>query len=238
MAGPARQPPGRKVPVAPIVAGAVALVLVAVVLVWSSDWLGDGRLASNTTTSTTSTTTTAATTSKATTSSTSAATTTVDQQATVLLERLPTVYRGNPSCAPTPSSGGVAATVTCTKANSAHFRFPPPDRAVFHLFTDRAAQDAHFKALVDANRIPRDDSQGGCRPLTQPAHYALYYRSESGPVPGEYTTCFVADGVGRVWWVDTRTSVTGELRSSTALDPDSLDQLGYWWNSMILTQMS
>ncbi|MCC8249283.1 serine/threonine-protein kinase [Saccharothrix luteola] len=240
MAGPAQRTTGRKVPVAPIVAGAVALVLVAVVLVWASDWLGDDRLAGSTTTSmtTTATTTTSATTSKATTSSTSTATTTVDQQATVLMERLPTVYRGNPSCAPTPSSGGAAATVTCTKANSVHFRFAPPDQAVFHLFTDRAAQDAHFKALVDANRIPRDDSQGGCRPLTQPAHYALYYRSESGPAPGEYTTCFVADGVGRVWWVDTRTSVTGELRSATAVDPDSLDQLGYWWNSMILTQMS
>jgi serine/threonine-protein kinase len=237
--GPPRRVPERKVPVAPIVAGAVALVLVAVVLVWSSDWLGDGRLASSPTTSVTTSASTTTSTSKATTSTTPApTTTTVDQQASVLLERLPTVYRGNPSCAPTPSSGGAAATVTCTKANSAHFRFPPPDQAVFHLFTDRAAQDAHFKALVDANRIPRDDSQGGCRPLTQPAHYSLYYRSESGPVPGEYTTCFVADGVGRVWWVDTRTSVTGELRSSTALDPDSLDQLGYWWNTMILTQMS
>ncbi|WP_231648668.1 hypothetical protein [Saccharothrix sp. NRRL B-16348] len=228
-------------PVAPIVAGAVALVLVAVVLVWAVDWLGDRRLAKSTTTATTTATTTtaktSASTSKTTASTTSTTTTTVDPQATVLLERLPSVYRGNPSCAPTLSSGGVAATVTCTKANSEHFRFPPPDQAVFHLFADRAAQDAHFKALVDANGIPRDDSQGGCRPLTQPAHYSLYYRSENGPAPGEYVTCFVADGAGRLWWVDTRTSITGELRSSTALDPDRLDQLGYWWNTMILTQM-
>ncbi|ROP35129.1 serine/threonine-protein kinase [Saccharothrix texasensis] len=236
---PVQRPAGRKVPVAPIVAGAVALVLVAVVVVWSRDWTGGGRLAGSATVTTTSTT--LSTTSKAgtpTSSATRTTSTTVDHQAVTLLGRLPSAYRDNPTCAPTPSSGGVAATVTCTKANSVHFRFPPPDQAVFHLFTDRAAQDAHFKAVVDANGIPRDDSQGGCRPLTQPVHYALYYRSESGPVPGEYTTCFVADGVGQVWWVDTRTSVTGQLRSSTALDPDSLDQLGYWWNSMILTQMS
>ncbi|XVS60803.1 serine/threonine-protein kinase [Actinosynnema sp. CA-299493] len=237
--GPVRRTSGRKAPVAPIVAGAVALVLVAVVLVWASDWTGGGRLASSATTTTTASTTTIAT-SEATTSTTSTTTpaTTVDHQVVALLGRLPTVYRDNPTCAPALSSGGVVATVTCAKANSVHFRFPPPDQAVFRLFTDRAAQDAHFKAVVDANGIPRDDSQGGCRPLTQPVHYSLYYRSESGPAAGEYVTCFVADGVGQVWWVDTRTSVTGQLRSSTALDPDSLDQLGYWWNSMILTQMS
>ncbi|PSL43174.1 serine/threonine-protein kinase [Saccharothrix carnea] len=241
-APPARRTSGRRV--APIVAGAVALAIVAVVLVWSVDWAGDRRLANSATVTTTAATTTTATTTaesrtRTTTAQTTTATTvTVDQQVTVLLDRLPGVYRGNPSCAPTPSTGpGVTATVTCTKANQQHFRFPPPDQAVFHLFTDRAAQDAHFKALVDAKGIPREDESGGCRPLTRPAHYALYYRSESGPVPGEYTTCFVSDGVGQLWWVDTRTSTTGVLRSSTALDPDALDQLGYWWNTMILTPM-
>ncbi len=243
-APPVRRPPGRKV--GPIVAGAVALALVVVVLVWSVDWKGDDRLANSTTgttTTTAATTTTAGTTTTPKTSETATSTglttsTAVDRQVTALLERLPEVYRGNPSCAPAPSSDGVAATVTCAQANSAHFRFPPPDQAVFHLFTDRDAQDAHFKALVDGRGIPRDDDYGGCRPLTRPAHYSLYYRSQSGPVPGEYTTCFVADGVGQVWWVDTQTATTGVLRSSTALDPDRLDQLGYWWNTMILTRMS
>ncbi|MCE6997112.1 protein kinase [Saccharothrix sp. S26] len=233
---PAPRSPGRRV--APIVAGVVALLLVAVVLVWAVDWKGDSRLAHSTTGTTTPTTATAQTskTSRTTAATTSTTSTTVDRQATVLLERLPEVYRGNPTCAPTPSAPGVAATVTCTEANSAHFRFPPPNEAVFHLFTDRAAQDAHFQALVRARGIPRDDTNGGCRPLTRPAHYSAYYRSERQPLPGEYTTCFIADGVGQVWWVDTQTSTTGVLRSSTALDPDSLDQLGYWWNTMILTR--
>ncbi|MFJ6673850.1 serine/threonine-protein kinase [Actinosynnema sp. NPDC091369] len=233
-------PPPRSRKVAPLVAGAVGLLLVAVVLVWSVDWKRGGGLANPTTTTATTTPTTKVTTTTTATAVTSKTTTTtkVDQQVTVLLGRLPAVYRDNPSCVPTPSSAGVAATVTCAKANSAHFRFPPPDQAVFHLFADRAAQDAHFKALVDAHGIPRDDSQGGCRPLTRSAHYALYYRPERDPAPGEYTTCFVADGVGQVWWVDTRTTTTGVLQSSTALEPDALDQLGYWWNGMILSSTS
>ncbi|MFE9750431.1 serine/threonine-protein kinase [Saccharothrix saharensis] len=235
--GPPAAPHSRKV--APIVAGAVGLLLVAVVLVWSVDWKGGGTLASPTTTTEAPTTeATTTTTATAATSETTTTTTKADQQVTVLLSRLPAVYRDNPSCVPTPSGTGVAATVTCAKANSAHFRFPPPDEAVFHLFTDRTAQDAHFKALVDAHGIPRDDSQGGCRPLTRSAHYARYYRPERDPVPGEYTTCFVADGVGQVWWVDAQTTITGVLRSSTALDPDALDQLGYWWNGMILSSTS
>jgi serine/threonine kinase PknH len=234
--GPAPAPPVRsseRRKAASIVGGAVALAIVAVVLARSVDWTGVGGLANPTSGTTTTVTTTVSTRTTA-----STTTTTSDQQATALLDRLPGIYRGNPSCVLTLSSRGVAATATCTEANSAHFRFPPPDQAVFHLFSDRAAQDAHFKALVEANGIPRDDQYGGCRPLTRPAHYALYYRADSDPVPGEYTTCFVADGVGQLWWVDTRTSVTGVLRSSSALDPDALDQLGYWWNTMILTAMS
>ncbi|TQM78341.1 serine/threonine-protein kinase [Saccharothrix saharensis] len=232
--GPPTAPRSRKV--APIAAGAVGLLLVAVVLVWSVDWKGGGNLASPTTT--TEAPTTEATSTTTATAATFTTTTKADQQVTVLLSRLPAVYRDNPGCVPTPSGTGVAATVTCAAANSAHFRFPPPDEAVFHLFTDRTSQDAHFKALVDAHGIPRDDSQGGCRPLTRSAHYALYHRPERDPAPGEYTTCFVADGVGQVWWVDTRTTTTGVLRSSTALDPDALDQLGYWWNGMILSSTS
>ncbi|MFI9011181.1 serine/threonine-protein kinase [Actinosynnema sp. NPDC053489] len=219
---------------APVVAGAVALGLVAVVLVWAVNWRQSGPLADGTPTTVTKTTTAG----KPTLTKVPLTTTTaVDPQVTTLLDRLPGAYRGNAGCVPSPSAAGVAATVTCAKANSAHFRFPPPDQAVFHLFADRAAQDAHFKALVDARGIPREDESGGCRPLTRPAHYALYYRPESQPLPGEYTTCFVADGVGQVWWVDSRTSTTGVLRSSTALDPDALDQLGYWWNGMILSAM-
>ncbi|WP_367128474.1 serine/threonine-protein kinase [Saccharothrix sp. HUAS TT1] len=239
---PAPPPPGRKVPTAPLVAGVIALALVAAVLVWAVDWTPGGALAnSSTMTFPTTTTTTAEPTTRSTTSPTTTqrSTTTTDERATALLRQLPEVYRDNPTCAPEqPTGAGAVATVACAEANSAHFRFPPPDLAVFHLFPDRAAQDAHFQSLVQANGIPRDDDFGGCRPLTRPAHYALYYRSQSQPAPGEFTTCFVADGVGQVWWVDTRTSITGTVRSAAATDPDRLDQLGYWWNSMILTKMS
>ncbi|NUT50500.1 MAG: hypothetical protein HOV94_24810 [Saccharothrix sp.] len=213
------------------------MAAVVALVIWASGWTGGGGFGGNamTPTSTRTSTTVASTTVVRTT----VTPTTVDTQVATLMERLPDVYRGNPSCAPASAIGaGVVAVVACTEANSTHFRFRPPDQAVFHLFTDRAAQDAHFRALVETNAIPREDESGGCRPLTRPAHYALYYRSTEGPVPGEFTTCFASGGVGQVWWVDTRTSTTGVLRSSTALDPDSLDQLGYWWNSMILTTMS
>nr|BFE52100.1 hypothetical protein GCM10017745_55270 [Saccharothrix mutabilis subsp. capreolus] len=234
--------------VGPVVAGVVALALVAVVLGWAVDWGKGERVAGSntgtaaTTAATTAAAGTAAATTTAATSSASAATTTaptIDAQTSKLLASLPETFRGNPSCAPAPPTGqGIAATVTCSGANSRHFRFPPPDSATFHLFTDRAAQDAHFLALVGAHGIGREDESGGCRPETRPAHYALYYRDTSGPLPGEFTTCFVADGVGQVWWVDTRTTTTGVLRSSTATTPDALDGLGYWWNGMVLTAMS
>ncbi|MEJ2856365.1 MULTISPECIES: serine/threonine-protein kinase [unclassified Saccharothrix] len=231
------RPPLRRSPAA-FVAAAVALALVAVVLVWVVDWKGGDRVAGSGTTGPTTTsakTTTAKSSAASTTTPTTAAT---DERAAALLAVLPEAFRGNPTCKPAPpAAAGIAATVTCTAANSRHYRFPPPDQATFHLFADRAAQDTHFLRLVEDNGIPRDDEFGGCRPKTRPAHYALYYRSTSGPVPGEFTTCFVADGVGQVWWVDTRTTTTGVLRAAGATNPDALDTLGYWWNTMILTTL-
>ncbi len=155
-----------------------------------------------------------------------------------LLAALPTVYRGNPSCAERENGGGAeVATVVCTDANSVNEWFAPPERAVFRLFPDRAAQDAYFLKLVEENKIPRLDEQGGCRPLTQPIHYAEMFRTEAGPLPGEFTTCFFKDGAGEVWWVDSMTLTIGQLISSKATTNDALTKLDLWWNGMILTKM-
>ncbi|MEU4805377.1 protein kinase [Actinosynnema sp. NPDC023587] len=222
----------------PLIAGAVAFALVAGLVAWSvTQWSTHGQATPTTTTSTTGQTTTRQTTTERKPTTTTTPQVTPDEQ--VLRQRLPEVYRGNASCASNSDrSAGVTASVVCTEANSAHRLFPPPQRAVFHLFADRAAQDEFFQGIVRANGIPRDDDWGGCRPKTQPVHYAVYYRDTSGPLPGEFTTCFVRDGVGQVWWVDTRTTTVGGLLSTVATTPDEVDELGHWWNSMILVAMS
>ncbi|MEV0679081.1 serine/threonine-protein kinase [Actinosynnema sp. NPDC050436] len=224
---------------APLIVAGVAIVLVAGLVVWSSQYWSTGGQAAASTSTTASTSTATTTSGRTTTTTTSTTTTQPDPNEVALRQRLPGVYRDNRSCKSEPDRGaGASASVVCTEANSAHPLFAPPQRAVFHLFPDRAAQDAFFLAIVQANGIPRDDDWGGCRPKTQPAHYALYYRDTSGPLPGEFTTCFVKDGVGQVWWVDTRTSTVGGLLSTSATGPDELDKLGYWWNSMILVAMN
>ena len=85
--------------------------------------------------------------------------------------------------------------------------------------------------------MQRDDGRGGCAPLKRTGIYGLYYRDVSGPVPGEYVTCFVAAGAGQLWWVDTRTLTVGELSSASAYTNDGLDKLYTWWNEMVLVTM-
>ncbi|HEX8866209.1 MAG TPA: hypothetical protein VF821_11185, partial [Lentzea sp.] len=162
-------------------------------------------------------------------------TTTRSPQVDALLAVLPTVYRQNSdSCTSfAPDSGAVAA-VRCTKSSGFDARYPPPDEAEFRLFADRATQDAYFQAVVTSRGIPRMDERGGCRPKTDPIHYALYYRDTSGPLPGEFTTCFLADGNAQVWWVDTRTLTIGVLKRPG--DVNTLDSLDLWWNMRILSE--
>ncbi|MGC7097735.1 serine/threonine-protein kinase [Amycolatopsis lurida] len=150
---------------------------------------------------------------------------------------LPSVYRGNTSCHEVEKADGALSTITCTGANETHPTFPAPAEADFHLFADRASQDAFFRKLVTDRHIPRQDQYGGCRPRTQDIHYALYYRDTSGPIPGEFTTCFTEDGTGQLWWVDTRTLTIGALIAPGATSDDALAKLDTWWNTMILVTM-
>jgi serine/threonine-protein kinase len=183
------------------------------------------------------TTGTAPTTAAPTTAPTTAAPTPKPEEQ-ALLAALPGVYRGNASCATAPPDGeGVTAVVACTRANEVNERFAPPARAEFRLFATRAAQDAHFLAVVNSRGIPRDDSQGGCRPTTHPVHYAEYWRDTSGPLPGDFSTCYREAGAGHLWWTDSRTSVTGTLVTAQGATDDDLDKLDLWWNGMILSRM-
>ncbi|MBN6041302.1 serine/threonine-protein kinase [Amycolatopsis sp. 195334CR] len=150
---------------------------------------------------------------------------------------LPSVYRGNASCREVEKVDGALATITCTETNRAHPTFPGPAEANFYLFADRTSQDAFFRKLVTDRDIPRQDQYGGCRPSTQAIHYALYYRDTSGPIPGEFTTCFTEDGTGQLWWVDTRTLTIGALIAPGATSDDALTQLDTWWNNMILVTL-
>ncbi|MGA6166401.1 protein kinase domain-containing protein [Amycolatopsis magusensis] len=150
---------------------------------------------------------------------------------------LPTVYRGNTSCRATEPADGALSTMTCTKPNDEDSRLPTPGEAVFHLFTDRTSQDAFFRKLVTDRNIPRRDESSGCRPKTQDTHYALYYRNTSGPIPGEFSTCFAEEGTGQLWWVDTRTLTIGALSAPGATSPDALEKLDTWWNTMILVTL-
>ncbi|MFI6026816.1 serine/threonine-protein kinase [Amycolatopsis magusensis] len=150
---------------------------------------------------------------------------------------LPTVYRGNTSCRATEPADGAFSTMTCTKPNDEDSRLPTPGEAVFHLFTDRTSQDAFFRKLVTDRHIPRRDESSGCRPKTQDTHYALYYRNTSGPIPGEFSTCFAEAGTGQLWWVDTHTLTIGALIAPGATSPDALEKLDTWWNTMILVTL-
>ncbi|AXB43737.1 serine/threonine-protein kinase [Amycolatopsis albispora] len=155
-----------------------------------------------------------------------------------LLDLLPAVYHGNPSCHVVEKADGALSTATCTQANQRHPTFSAPAEATFHLFADRASQDAFFRKLVTDRNIPRHDEHGGCRPRTQETHYALYYRDTGGPLPGDFTTCFDEAGAGQVWWVDTRTLTIGALIAPGQTSADALEQLDTWWNTMILATLN
>ncbi|MDX8035342.1 protein kinase, partial [Lentzea sp. BCCO 10_0856] len=229
-ARPAATSPAKR---AALVGGTLALVagiIATALIIGNGDkTLGSGTSSSTPTSATTSTTGTTST------STTSAATTTTrSPQVDALLAALPTVYRTANSCVPTTPDNGAVAAVRCTDANSSYdARFPPPAEAEFRLFGDRVAQDAFFQALVTSRGIPRIDERGGCRPKSDPIHYALYYRDTSGPLPGEFTTCFLAGGNAEVWWVDTKTLTIGALK--TPGDINTLDKLDLWWNTSILS---
>ncbi|SFJ65798.1 serine/threonine protein kinase [Amycolatopsis sacchari] len=153
-----------------------------------------------------------------------------------LLAALPPVYHGNASCRADDGyrQPGSQAAVLCTAPNHQNPDFAAPTEAYFYSFADRAAQDAFFQQLVTARGLKRDDTYGGCSPLKRTGVYGLYYRGTSGPLPGDYLTCFVLAGAGQLWWVDTRGLTVGELSSPEADTNDGLDRLYYWWNEEIV----
>ncbi len=211
---------------AALVGGALAVVIgmVVISLIFAN---GDKTLGSGTSSTTPSTSTS---------SSPATTTTTRSPQVDALLAALPAVFQSTTEpCAPLTPDGGAVAAVRCTRTNSWDPRYGPPDEAEFRLFGDRATQDAYFQALVTNRGIPRMDERGGCRPQSDPIHYALYYRDTSGPLPGEFTTCFLADGTAQVWWVDTRTLTIGVLKRQG--DIAILDSLDMWWNLRILSEL-
>ena len=238
--GPSRR--DRMVVVGAISAVAVIAAVVVALVVIREKTKDNGLVAGQSNSQQTSSSSTSETTS-ATTTTTEAKTTTSqapppNPSVAALLEVLPSAYHGNATCAEKENGGGAElATIACTEANSVNGYFPPPDRAVFRLFPDQATQDAYFTKLVQDNNIPRLDEQGGCRPTTQPTHYAALWRTEAGALPGEFTTCFVRDGAGQLWWVDSKTLVIGQLIAAKATTPDALEDLDFWWNTMILTKM-
>jgi serine/threonine kinase PknH len=208
---------------AALAGGTLAVVagMVAISLYFGN---GDKTRGSGTTTTSTTTSTTSAT--------PTTTTTTRSPQVVALLGALPTVYRGADSCAPFTPDEGVAAAVRCTKSNSWWDPiYPPPAEAEFRLFTDRGTQDEFFYKLVTSRGIPRRNERGGCQPESDPVHYAPYRRDTATPLPGEFATCFLADGNAQVWWVDTRTLTIGVVKRPG--DGHTLDSLDIWWNGRV-----
>ncbi|GGM76818.1 hypothetical protein GCM10011609_10960 [Lentzea pudingi] len=226
---PTRVQPSRakRIAIAAGILAVVAGIATPIVIIGNGGKIiGSGTTSSTPTTPTSTTTTT-------TTSASKVTTTTRSPEYDKLVAALPEVFRTGPPCAPAAPDNGVVAAVRCTGAKPDGLGFPPPAEAEFRLFADRPAQDAYFKALVTSRGIPRMDERGGCRPKSDPIHYALYYRNVSGPLEGEFTTCFLADGNAQVWWVDTKTLTIGALKKPG--DVDVLDKLDLWWNHQILS---
>ncbi|SES07148.1 serine/threonine protein kinase [Lentzea xinjiangensis] len=220
---------------AALVGGVLAVVvgIVVTVLIVTNGDRSFGRGTSSVTPTST-TTSTAGPTSRSTTTAAKTTATTKSPQVDALLAALPTAYRTSNSCLPAASDNGAVATVRCANANAPNDpRFPPPTVAEFRLFGDRATQDAYFQTLVTSRGIPRIDERGGCRPKSDPIHYALYYRSTAGARPGEFVTCFLDNGSAEVWWVDTGALTIGALK--TPGDINTLDKLDLWWNMRILS---
>ncbi|MFD4638214.1 protein kinase [Lentzea sp. NPDC058436] len=214
-----------------LIGGVVAVVagIVATALIIGN---GDKTIGSGTSTSPPSSSTTTTTT---TSSSPTTTTTTRTPQDDALLAALPAVFKtAVNSCLPVKPDNGPVAAVRCDRSNGTDDpRYAKPAEAEFRLFADRAAQDAYFLGLVTSRGIPRRDDRGGCRPKVDAIHYALYYRNTGGPLPGEFTTCFIADGNAQVWWVDSKTLTIGVLKKPG--DIDTLDKLDLWWNTSILS---
>ena len=211
-----------------VVAVVAGIVATALIIGNRQNVLGSGTSTSTSASSTTTTTTTS--------SVPPTTTTTRTPQDDALLAALPEVFKtAVNSCLPVKPDNGPVAVVQCTKANGPDDNiYAKPAEAEFRLFADRAAQDAYFLGLVTSRGIPRRDDRGGCRPKVDAIHYALYYRNTSGALPGEFTTCFIADGNAQVWWVDSKTLTIGVLKRPG--DINVLDKLDLWWNSMILTK--
>ncbi|WP_330275501.1 protein kinase [Lentzea sp. NBC_00516] len=204
----------------------VGIVVTSLIVANKDKILGTGTTSSSTPSSTQSSTPTTTTTTP---------TKTRTPQDNALLDALPAIYRTvTTTCAPTAPDTGTVATVRCGGVKSDDPYAPPPAEAEFRLFADRAKQDGFFQAVVTSRGIPRMDERGGCRPKSDPIHYALFYRDTSGPLEGEFTTCFLADGNAQVWWVDTRNLTIGTLKKPG--DVDTLDKLDLWWNHNVLSQ--
>ncbi|HUQ55610.1 serine/threonine-protein kinase [Lentzea sp.] len=226
---PGRTPPARRAALAGGVLAVVAVIVTTVLIATNGDKIrGSGTSGSTTPTSTTSTKSSSTTTS-------STPTTTRSPQDDALMAALPAVYRTSNLCLPTTPDKAAVAAVRCGTVIDNDPFAPPPDAAEFLLFADRAQQEAFFIALVTSRGIPRRDDRGGCRPKDDAIHYALYYRDTSGPLPGDFTTCFLADGNAQVWWVDTKTLTIGALKKPGG-DLDTLDKLDLWWNHNVLSK--
>ncbi|ATE56462.1 serine/threonine-protein kinase [Actinosynnema pretiosum] len=219
------------------VLGAVLVVLVAAGAIGAATWPWGGKAQTGQGGGTSSAATTTSATTGTTTGTGATPRTGSAEDRRTLSERLPKIYRLSSSCADGDVGGtGAVAASTCGAPTMDTAGMTSPTSADFLLFADRAAQDKHFADLVKAEDIPRDDSQGGCRPTTQRTHYSTYWRQVTGVTEGDFTTCFVKDGSGQVWWVDTETLTTGVLRSTTATTPDGLEALDLWWNMWVLSQ--
>ncbi|MFD9704476.1 protein kinase [Lentzea sp. NPDC059081] len=222
--------PGKR---AALVVGALVVVAVIVTTVLLAT-KGNEILGSGTSTGTTTSSTPTSTSTKSSVPTTSSTTTTTQSpQHDKLMAALPEAYRISNLCLPTTPAQNSIASVRCGTVADTDQYAPPPDAAEFLLFDDRAKQDAFFLSLVQGRGIPRNDERGGCRPKVDAIHYALYYRDTSGPLPGDFTTCFLVDGEAQVWWVDTKTLTVGVLKKKG--DIDVLDKLDLWWNHNVLS---
>lgn len=158
-----------------------------------------------------------------------------------LYAALPAVYKQY-TCEDAEVPPGAAAAVECGESNVGDVKagnvvFPQPTGARFLRFADAAAMDKWFQDIVKSQGLTRNDAQGACRPLKVPKIWGTYYRAETpAPVPGDYLTCFLGDPAQLVW-TDAKKLVGGVLLSTKVTDNDKLDQLYYWWNMEILSDL-
>ncbi|MEU0795683.1 protein kinase [Amycolatopsis sp. NPDC005961] len=158
-----------------------------------------------------------------------------------LYAALPAVYKQY-TCEDATVPAGAAAAVECGDSNVGDVKagnvvFPQPTGAKFLRFADAAAMDKWFQDIVKSQGLTRNDAKGACRPLTFPKIWGTYYRAETrAPVPGDYLTCFLGDPA-QLAWTDAKKLMGGVLLSTKVTDNDRLDQLYYWWNMEVLSDM-